>query len=601
MCNNCIVVLLTLRLAVLSSFLVAGCQAYADAALNSFAPLLDTVTNQTIRSMRDGTLPLGAHLPSTNSVLLICQTGAAYSSTLLLADPKIDGKKIAEILSRSVGDREASSATIEFHNGGEFSQARLLWSRERIGQLNSEMKTPIGNMIAGLRDAEYHVDALLIVPRYVNTNSISFPIFRKPRYTYYLASTASEDFAVISSAQISSSMAWMAPAAFAVPGAVFVLSLLFARRYAMRPNVPLNRKRIVAPRIALWAPLIVILLYMPVLWVMLLKWTFKPWADLWFGSDATFILANLALMNIIFVLLPVGASKWLSGRLSHQNQSKPIHITSDGATDRPIRWFVLRLVIGFTFVSALYLVSQLGIYLGGILPASMDNLRGDIVIGVMMVFAASIWWFSARAEKEALMRLAEISNPALMERVARIADRMNVKFNSVIARELTDPSVVLAGISPGGNIIISQAAVDRLSDTEFEALIAHELAHIKLKHFWRRIAFVFFPFLLVAFIPAIAPMAILRVKSVVVAAILASSTFFAFGWFALASFWIRRRHEFEADRTSLDVTGSLPDVISMLNKAHAGETDFELDETSTHPKMERRIQALREYANRAGG
>jgi Zn-dependent protease with chaperone function len=186
---------------------------------------------------------------------------------------------------------------------------------------------------------------------------------------------------------------------------------------------------------------------------------------------------------------------------------------------------------------------------------------------------------------------------------------------------ITNPPKVMVDESPYGceyafafvfpsAVVVSRKLLEVLTPEEIRCALAHELAHLKLRHLSRRLPLLFLCVALFSLSPltfAVLPMRDRWLPAVdpvwlITVGIFLAPTFALFLLF-FGTRWISRRQEFEADRMALEVTRNLDGIVSALTKLvqHSPMPYLaQVEDLSTHPALSRRIERLRQIAKELG-
>ncbi|MFB6068477.1 MAG: M48 family metallopeptidase [Halobacterium sp.] len=218
--------------------------------------------------------------------------------------------------------------------------------------------------------------------------------------------------------------------------------------------------------------------------------------------------------------------------------------------------------------------------------------------------------------------------PNAYRRLQRLADRMDVETPRLYVARLPAPNALSVGGPGGGSVLVDESLFRFLDPDEFEAVLAHELAHLERRDtLVEALAYTAVRTLVAGVAALLVPVALLargvsrllayasghpsrrgpalqeRVGAVVVLALVV----------LLVLVRTRSRHrEFAADERAVDVTGDPVTLASALRKIERasdptagllGRFTRREDEThwlSTHPAMDERVRRLRERAEADG-
>jgi STE24 endopeptidase len=207
-------------------------------------------------------------------------------------------------------------------------------------------------------------------------------------------------------------------------------------------------------------------------------------------------------------------------------------------------------------------------------------------------------------------KFSPLQDPALKERVERLLERCGFRSRGLYVMDGSKRSAhgnaFFTGFGASKRIVLFDTLVERLTPSEVEAVLAHELGHYKLNHIKKRLA--------VSFASSLAGLAILgllvgqawfyqglgvQLRTFPVALLLFLLVSSTFGFFLspLASLF-SRKHEFEADRyaTQHARASDLVEALVKLYKDNAATlTPDPLHSAfyDSHPPAATRIARLR--------
>jgi STE24 endopeptidase len=306
--------------------------------------------------------------------------------------------------------------------------------------------------------------------------------------------------------------------------------------------------------------------------------------------DHTFLLDEL----LIFapVLLPLVCS-W--GAFSYAD---PIASNVGRGSVRPRSDLLLRVrhELGFVLIPILIVLAANDLV--DLFVAENSTPRWSGIIYASMFVALAILF-------PLILRFIWPTEPLTLEplrrRLKELAHRVGLRYRDLLIWKSDDQIVnaAVAGIAwPLRYVFLSDGLLRRLTAREIEAVLLHEVAHVRRRHLWWR---------LVAIAPPIIVWLIRR-QLVPETATLATELCWTIGmllYATLALGWISRRLEFDADLwaygqlTNINwsaATSSAEDLISALKKladAAAGRDR----ETWLHPSVAQRIELLQRTAS----
>ncbi len=181
----------------------------------------------------------------------------------------------------------------------------------------------------------------------------------------------------------------------------------------------------------------------------------------------------------------------------------------------------------------------------------------------------------------------------LRQKILDYADQQDFQLKGIFTMDGSKRSSKLnaffTGFGKFRKIVFFDTLVDKLSNDEIIAVLAHEMGHFKKKHIWRMLAVSVLQtglmfFLLSFFIKNAALFEAFRMEEL---STYASLVFFAFIYSPLNSLisisfnYLSRIHEFEADRFAAETTGNADMLISGLKKL----SKENLSNLTPHPLM----------------
>ncbi len=184
-----------------------------------------------------------------------------------------------------------------------------------------------------------------------------------------------------------------------------------------------------------------------------------------------------------------------------------------------------------------------------------------------------------------------LASGELLERILALARRAEVNVSQVLIARTERDRVANALVTQNGTVVLTNYLLRHFTKAEVDAVVAHELGHLRLRHIPKRVTahtvgIVLWLALVVScnrFVPNGWPREALYLSVFLVP--------------TLVQHFISRRHELEADAEAVTLTGDVNTYLRMLQKLAAlnmmALRPGRLHEaTSTHPGTARRIQAL---------
>ncbi|MFH0790996.1 MAG: M48 family metallopeptidase, partial [Candidatus Omnitrophota bacterium] len=170
----------------------------------------------------------------------------------------------------------------------------------------------------------------------------------------------------------------------------------------------------------------------------------------------------------------------------------------------------------------------------------------------------------------------KISHDSLRERIMNLANKMKVKILDVFeidfSKKTLKANAAFVGIGNTKRVILADTLKDKYSDDEIEVILAHEFAHYKLKHLQKLILINSFVMILTFYIMFKTNSSVLRFFGEYflsdIAAFPVILIYFVIFGVIIQPFqnYLSRLFEINADKMALQITGSKPAFISMMEK-----------------------------------
>jgi len=523
--------------------------------------LMDLSLRKLLDSLADTTLPLPSQLSTGREVFLFIRAGAAVLDVRVVAKASMSPEKVAHALAQALEGTEFAGETIEWSQGDEFTVVRLLVERGRFGRRHAQLTVPVGRLVVGLKRAGLVPHALLRLPKHVHAPALPFPKEERRFWVQYAVSNASPDFQVTTSANVTTVGIVLLLLLVAFVPMVTTLSLVLAVLIACWQRLPIERRRWLYPKLVIYPTFAAILCHAPLAIFVI---SFSPYprtiSDVWFGTlQPSTILGP----TVTLALLPCLLAFWLTV---------------------PIEWKLF----GRPEEKLLAMEKR-------------KDLLAKMAVDIFLSLVRN--W---RQQRQAWRQDDELE-----QQVKALALQLGI----------TNPPKVMVDESPDGRehafafvfpsaVVVSRKLLEVLTPEELRCALAHELAHLKLRHLSRRLPLLFLCVALFSLSPltfAVLPMRDRWLPAVdpvwlITVGIFLAPTFALFLLF-FGTRWISRRQEFEADRMALEVTRNLDGIVSALTKlAQHSPMPYlvEVEDLSTHPALSHRIERLRQIAKELG-
>jgi Zn-dependent protease with chaperone function len=539
---------------------IVNCALFASVRRASH-DLMDLSLRKLLDSLADTTLPLPSQLSTGREVFLFIRAGAAVLDVRVVAKASMSPEKVAHALAQALEGTEFAGETIEWSQGDEFTVVRLLIERGRFGRRHAQLTVPVGRLVVGLKRAGLVPHALLRLPKHVHAPALPFPKEERRFWVQYAVSNASSDFQVTTSANVTTVGIVLLLLFVAFVPMVTTLSLVLAVLIACWQRLPIERRRWLYPKLVIYPTFAAILCHAPLTIFVI---SFSPYprtiSDVWFG---TLQPGTILGPTVTLALLPCLLAFWLAV---------------------PIEWKLF----GRPEEKLLAMEKR-------------KDLLAKMAVDIFLSLVRN-WRQQRQARRQ---------DDELEQQVKALALQLGI----------TNPPKVMVDESPDGceyafafvfpsAVFVSRKLLEVLTPEEIRCALAHELAHLKLRHLSRRFPLLFLCVALFSLSPltfAVLPMRDRWLPAVdpvwlITVGIFLAPTFALFLLF-FGTRWISRRQEFEADRMALEVTRNLDGIVSALTKLvqHSPMPYLaEVENHSIHPALSHRIERLRQIAKELG-
>ncbi len=280
--------------------------------------------------------------------------------------------------------------------------------------------------------------------------------------------------------------------------------------------------------------------------------------------------ALLLAVPLVLLLLPTATHLVMAGLVAGDVERR-LRGTSWGSRQR-LRLMGHRMIVVLPIAAAIVLA-----------PLAFASAGASAALATASAgLLATVYLASTRQQLLGMTLEAEAVGP-LRDRVFALAERAGVPLRQVYVLSSRSARVANAFAVHGGKVLLTDHLLAHLTPDEVEAVVAHELAHLRASHprklQWALMGggllgmpFVFLP--IGAWGLALSGLG---------------------GWFVYVAF--ARRFEFEADRAAAALLGSGESLVSALAKlARLGHLPIRwnraIEWMLTHPSLERRARAL---------
>ena len=205
-------------------------------------------------------------------------------------------------------------------------------------------------------------------------------------------------------------------------------------------------------------------------------------------------------------------------------------------------------------------------------------------------------------------KLTPLEDEKLRDRIEQVCKRADVRADGIFVigfgEKTKKANAALTGLGPSKRIVLSDTLIENLRDEEVEAVFAHEVGHLKLRHIWFGIAaglvtsFVSLYLVSVAYAAIIDDLGTYQ-SNIAMLPLLGALLTLTSVLFGPLSLWLSRWQEFAADRYAVGLGGDpepLANALRKLGRINLADPDphpFLERLTYSHPSLTRRLAALR--------
>lgn len=559
--------------------------------------ILDDKTDRMVDALPVAGFPFPTTLYHRGDVYVIVNVGAAYANVTVLAPPRVTPRQTADVLDSAVLESGWRAGDVRYASERDYSVATVGQSAARMGLRDSRIEVPIGPLIAGLRSAGWRPHVIVRVSQVVEVANLPKPWRSGRRYRIYDVRGWPDNAVVRTRGSLPRwALAVTLLITFVVPGYLLLLTL-GGVAIGLWPGIEPDRRRKLFLAVGNRPVLPVLLLYGCAAIGYIHSQSARLVADLWFGQPsaqdgtAGTILYSLV-VGVMLLLVPLAAVEVrLFRRDKAQVRPKPVAPRAERASNR---WTYAGCGVQFLGATSVVAITN------GIFGWKPDGPYW-IAVPLVLMFGVSLALLLVAYD---IGRNTAVVNEELTARAAELAKRMGAVARDVrIDESTTGQGNANALMLPNGRIRVTRALVDSLEEKELEWVLAHEVAHSRRKH-WRRrwwlillLPMAFFPMLTGTIgdhIWSDAPWVPLAIFAL-------PTSCFLLGWLVLNP--RARQAEYDADRDALAATRDLASAESALRKMAENSSlpyVHDMDDLPTHPKLSKRLDALRKAATEMG-
>jgi len=577
-----------------ASVLLAGARAAPEEAANS---LVDLKTQRVIDAIPSRSATLPTSLKSDSDIYLIITVGTAYIDVKAVARPTVAAYRLGADLENSIADTSLAGTTVQWSHDDEYSAAGFTYTTGRLGASSSSVCAPIGVIVTGMNARGYKSHSLLrLVQYYGHTDGRSTLLGRRLlQWTDVSKAAASTNWTNQASIDRSTIlMTWLFLLLVPIIG---ITSLITAILIGRRTSIPVEIRRRLYTKMALYPTLGAIAVHLPLAIVFLQSARSFLLADLWFGSPSIssvfspFIMAGPMSMMLV---LPIATRT--EQKLFGRADGKTLDAGSISSVKNPVRTRLIAL--GF-------LLPLVGLAVHGYAKFQIpvhNPLRYPLEYGGIVLAVLAILWNASRTT--ALTSAQYVDDAALQAHVDELANRLHAgNFRARIDDSAAGRGFASAKLLPKATLVVSRSYYDQLTPKELEWVLAHEMAHARERHLARSLAIQLIP-VLVAICCVLLFMANAQ-KEISHSAIqlLVWVPMFCYLVMLPLGRWVSQRFEYMADRIALETVGDLVAAESALRKLIENSSMpyiHDATDIGTHPRFSKRIASMRQWATEMG-
>ena len=549
-------------------------------------------------------------LESDKDVWVSITSGAATSEIIMLARNSVVPMKAAEALEAAIQATPMAGSRIRYSQNYDFTGAWVVFSKRRMFQQGSTLTTPVGKVIDGIRKAGFTPHVLLRMPKWTNCDSLGTASFGTKNFWWYNESSAPEALTITTDYQFPGNFISYAITYIVFIPLIMLISLLAGILTAKNDRIPIGKRRYLFGKVLLAPTFISMIVWIPISFYLLQSGYISKVADIWFGTMSTtdiFPLLLPAPFVALFILFPfrIFAEKKLIGA-DEKSDIKVITSPEEKALQKKI-----------LFATIVLILLGVGLMIAKNYMPYNNPLKMPLAYAAAILVPMSghiirlIFHKKLKKAEKASIEMSGIDPVQLDTDKAKIANRaeyiaqnLGVKLEDVTIDESTEGRRYAQAMAmPGNKVSVSRKMLEVLSPDELDFILTHEVAHISSGHLKKSSLFLVFP------IFSIMAIFIWRLQMVP-----NQNSGLSFTWmmmlmmftpifFLPIQFLLSKRREYYADYLALKETRNLEAAQSALIKMMKNSPlpyIHEYEDISTHPKMAKRLAALKRIAEQIG-
>lgn len=528
--------------------------------------------------LHSGRFGLPKSLKSDRDVYLLITSQPMGDTVFLGSWPSVSESKLSDDLAWVVKGCFTGAPDFDYFHDYDNTIVSAIYpvSKSMVGNWSDTI--PVSKFIQNVKARGLIPHVLFRIRSYAEASELGDPMYRSARYLYFNQDQLSKlDDVHVSATSPITFLLIIIIALLLIP--VFsVWSLSVGIRMMGDASRSIEQRQAMYRRFCVLGVLLLMMCHQVWVYFFLLSQHIAPGIELWIRSEPAVVLV-LTEMASILLLAALLITGWMTKRaLLPYDKSKPLEIGSAFLICLAIIFMIFQQII----LSLLRTTKSLEFSL------RMFFFALFFFVSTLVIWLFSIWWAHIKLslsdiDYELTTRAKEIAI-----RMGRIVGDVRID-NSDNGRKFSNAMIH----TRSRHIIFAHRNLEVLGTEEIDWILAHEIAHydyrksplfIVLLLSLSTVTFAMFTGDMIMKICSLAPV---TVFIILVSVIMPG---------------ISHKREFEADRIALETTRNLPAAESALSRFIEASQNPESmrKDTSTHPSLEKRIQALRETALRLG-
>jgi Zn-dependent protease with chaperone function len=589
-----------LRSSLLLFLLVFASPVFAQSRITANDKIEITSRNQRLlTALSETSLGLPTEPVRPKEVVVIFAGGGGLCTLLCLGLPQDQSADLAKAIQKGLGDNPI--ANMELEHGSDEGKAVVKGKYEfgSFGKREGSLDIPIGKMSAVLQAEGWQPTIYLRTYPAANVTAEGMKLYEGARTNTYGARSPRADTHAIVTVSVSPILTGAFYFFLFGPWALTLAGLLTAYAVAKSEKIPIKRRRAIYPKLATWPAFGSIAVHAPFAIWFIAGRGYQVFTDLWFSSASATTIMPFVILPLLPIILTLPLVNRVEKKLFGPDEDSPpipempeVPEAVKAYNQQVAKLGVLVLVVGIALIllRAAFFEGAIG------LPFMFVGLG-------LALFSRQIAESLLKKQKPDLAVTEEETE--LATDLADLAHKMGIQGKVSIkidagALGMTTPyaSVNLANV-----VTVSWRLRELLDRDERRAILAHELAHVKLGHLKQR-KFLFVGIMAVFALPVIImPIAISRVSLTSLMPIVMAAPIALFPIMLIFGMRWKRSREYASDRLMLETTRDLQSAISALTKLTKNSPMPHIHENevaSSHPAMSKRIERLRELALELG-